>query len=74
MLLSGGGAHVKMVFMWRPHMFENASFNMEFSKPFRYKNFGLHMCLTSKSLVSRFVPLLLSINVHFQLRSKTMVL
>ena len=31
-------------------MFENTSFKTEFGKPFRYKNFGLHMCLASNSL------------------------
>jgi hypothetical protein len=45
-----------MSFMWRPHTFGNAIFETEFGKPM-YKNFGLDMCLTSSSLISRLVPL-----------------
>ena len=50
-------------------MFENAGFETESGKP-RYKNFDLDMCLTSRSLDSRLTPLLLSINIGFQLESE----
>lgn len=40
----------------------------------RSKNFGLDMRLTSRSKVSRLVPLLLGRILYFQLRSKTMIL
>ena len=36
-------------------MFSNAIFETKFGKP-RYKNFGLDMCLTSRSLIPRLVP------------------
>ena len=41
-----------ILLMWRSHTFDNAIFETKFGEP-RYKNFGLDMCLPSKSLVSR---------------------
>ena len=45
-------------------MFENASFKMEIEGP-RYKNMGLDMCFTPRSLVSRLVRLPLVETVLF---------
>ena len=57
----------------RSHTFENAGFEIEFANP-RFKNFGLDMCLTLRSLVSRLVPPFLVRTVCFQLRSEIEVL
>lgn len=46
---------------------------MEFGGP-RYKNFGNDMCLLLGSLLSRSVPLLLGINVQFQVQFQDGVL
>ena len=53
-----GRSHNNNIFMWRPHTYEKACFEMEFGKP-RYASFIFDMCLTLRSLVSRLVPLLL---------------
>ena len=57
----------------KQYTFHNDNFETNFDKP-RWKNFGFDMLLILRSLVSRLVPLLLGINIHFQLRSKTTVL
>jgi hypothetical protein len=59
--------HVEATLVW------NAGFKMEFGR-WRYMHFGLHMYLTSRSLVPRCVPRFWGINVKFQLRFKMVVL
>ena len=53
--------------MWRPPMFENIGFERSLvGQGKRYVSFN--MCLTLRSLVSRFIPLLLGRVVCFQLQ------
>ena len=70
--LSGTGTTATLlfdIFMRRPTPVRNAGFETEFGKP-REKNFGLDMCLISRSLPSRLVPFLWVRTVRFHLRSK----
>ena len=60
-------------FIWRPHTFEIASYKMELGRS-KQKSIDFDMCITSKSLVSRSVPLLMGRIVNFQLQSKMAVL
>jgi hypothetical protein len=59
--------------IWRPHTFEIASYKLELGRS-KQKSIDFDMCITSRSLVSRPVPLLMGRIVNFQLWSKVAVL